>query len=370
MVKVLNIIGKRPIGGIGAFAYNYQSHIDKNKVQIDYLIFDDQEVGEFDRKVKAIGSKVYVLPALKNFRLFSIWKKIDLFMKYVGRHYDVLHLHSINIAFMCFSSAKKYGIRNLIAHSHSTLYSANKINAIRNFFLCLKVKKLATVYMACSRPAGEFMFGKTNMDKVIVLNNAIDCEKYKYDEAIRNEYRKELKIEKNFVIGHVGRFSEEKNHHFLINIFEKCLEIRRNAILILVGDGHLKKNIEYLVKEKGIKDKVIFLGIRNDVERLLQAFDVMVIPSLFEGFSIIGIEAQASGLPLVVSDEIPKELKVTEVKFVSLEENLNDWAKYIMNAKFDHREIAYKLVKKSGFDIKLEARKLSDFYINLSKDNK
>lgn len=367
MVKVLNIIGKRPTGGIGAFTYNYQSHINKNnKIQIDYLLFDDKQDGEFDRKVKAIGSKVYVLPALKNFRLFSIWKKIDLFMKYYGRHYDVLHLHSVNIAFMYFASARKYGVKNLIAHSHATVYSDKKLNALRNKILCLNLKRLANHYLACSKAAGEFLFGKESIENVIVFNNAIECDKFRFFDNIREKIRKELGIEKSYVIGHVGRFCEQKNHAFLIEIFEKCLEYRENAVLLLVGDGPLKENIERIVKKKGIQDRVKFLCIRNDVNYLLQAFDVLVLPSLFEGLPIIGIEAQASGLPLVVSDVITRELKILDVEFISLKNDLSVWANKIINSNSQNREKAYELVRKSGYDINVEANKLADFYMKIA----
>lgn len=366
MVKVLNIIGKRPTGGIGAFTYNYQSHFNCEDLKVDYLLFDDEPNGPFDEKVKSIGSKVYVLPALKNTRLVSIWIKIDNFMKEIGKQYDIIHLHSVNIAFMCFPSAKKYGVKNLISHSHATVYSDKLLNAIRNNILCKNLMKQANVYMACSVAAGEFLYGKKNMNKVTVLNNAIECDKFRFYEEIRNEYRKKLGLEDRFVIGNVGRFCEQKNQLFLIDIFSECQKKIRNAELVLVGDGPMKSEVESKVNQLGLMDKVHFLGTRNDVEKVLQALDVFVLPSLFEGLPVIGIEAQASGLPMVVSDTVTSELNLGNVSFVSLTEKSEIWADVIARCKINtERSVAFKKVANLGYEINNEAKRLKEYYFRL-----
>ena len=369
MVRVLNIIGKRPIGGIGAFVYNYQSHFKSNEVIVDYLLFDDLESGPFDEKVKKLGSTVYVLPALKNTRLFFLWYKIDKFMKDVGSKYDLIHLHSVNIAFMCFTSAKKYGVKNLISHSHATVYSDKSLNALRNKILCGNLMQQANIFMACSKAAGEFLYGKQNMDKVIVFNNAIECEKFKYNEKVRHEYRKQLKLNDSFVIGNVGRFCEQKNQLFLIDIFNELVKENQNSILLLVGEGPMLEEVEKKVEKLDLIDKVKFLGTRNDVEKVLQACDVFVLPSLFEGLPVIGIEAQASGLPMVVSDAVTKELNLVDVKFVSLEESPKDWARIILLEKDTNlnRQDAYTKVALMGYEINNEAQRLEEFYIKKAK---
>lgn len=367
MLKVLNIIGKRPVGGIGAFVYNYQSHFNCNDLKVDYLLFDDESNGSFDEKVKKLGSTVYILPALKNKRLIFLWLKINKFMKTIGKEYDIIHLHSVNIAFMCFPSAKRYGVKYLIAHSHATVYSDKILNAIRNKFLCKNLLKEANIYMACSVAAGEFLYGKKNMDRVIILNNAIECEKFRFYEKIRNEYRKKIGIEGKFVLGNIGRLCEQKNQMFLIDIFFECQKIIKNAELVLVGDGPMKTEIELKVKKLGLIDKVHFLGMRNDIEKILQAMDIFILPSLFEGLPVIGIEAQASGLPMIVSDTITKELNLGNVSFISLNDGPDIWANKIADYKVEvNRSRAYKKVATLGYDINNEAKKLQEYYFSLT----
>lgn len=370
MIKILNIIGKRPTGGIGSFTYNYQSHFNCEDLKIDYLLFDDESKGSFDEKVKSIGSTVYILPALKNIRLISLWIKINKFMKEIGKNYDIIHLHSVNIAFMCFPSAKKYGVKHLISHSHATVYSDKILNAIRNKILCRNLLKQANVYMACSIAAGEFLYGKQNMNKVVILNNAIECEKFKFSNKIQKEYRKRFNLENKFIIGNIGRFCEQKNQTFLIDIFLEYQKKNKNAELVLVGDGPTKKDVELKVRELGLSEKVHFLGIRNDIEKILQMFDIFVLPSLFEGLPVIGIEAQASGLPMVVSDTVTRELDLGNVSFISLNEKPEKWADAIIKCKInEERAVAFKKVMDLGYEINIEAKKLKEHYFRLIKNN-
>lgn len=367
-VRILNIIGKRPTGGIGSFVYNYQSHFTDDHLQVDYLLFDDTQNGPFDEKVKALGSTVYVLPALKNTRLISIWKKIDQFMKTIGCNYTAIHLHSVNIAFMCFPSAKKYGVKNLISHSHATVYSDKPINAIRNKFLCKNLLKQATVYMACSKAAGQFLYGKNNMDRVLVFNNAIECEKFKFSSCVREEIRRQSGWSEKYVIGHVGRFCEQKNQLFLIDIFKECHDKNSSSILVLVGDGPQIQLAKEKVRDLGLTECVYFMGQRNDVNKLLQGMDVFALPSLFEGLPVIGIEAQASGLPMVVSDTVTEELDITGIEFLSLSDSIEKWASVILGVGLrENRENCFRIVSDKGYEIQKEALRLQEFYLDLER---
>lgn len=369
MIKVLNIIGKRPTGGIGAFVYNYQTHFSNKNISVDYLLFDDVANGEFDEKVRNLGSNVYILPGLRNWRLFSLWKMIDKFMRNVGSHYDIIHLHSVNIAFMCFTSAKKYGVKNLISHSHATVYSEKKLNALRNWILCLNLLKQATVYCACSNAAAKFLYGNNLLYKVHIFNNAIECEKFKYDEALRISSRKLLGIDDNLVVGHVGRFCKQKNQLFLVEVFHKCLEKNPNCVLLLIGDGPQRQEIINKVEQLGIGNKVLFLGQRRDIPRLLQCMDVFVLPSLYEGLPVIGIEAQASGLPMVVSSTVTSELSICNVQFLNLNDGKKVWASNILKQgeRGNDRSNCWKEVSLSGYDIYKEAQRLENFYLSLMK---
>lgn len=363
MKRVLNVIGKRPCGGIGSFVINYQSNFQPNIIKIDYLIFDDELQGDFDKKVSKLGSTVYVLPALKNRRLFSIWREIEKFFKVHAEEYVAVHLHSVNIAFMILTAARKNGIKNLLAHSHATMYSDKKLNGIRNYFLCLNLNKQATMYLACSRAAGQFLFGKNNSSEIVILNNAIDCDKFKFSKLIRQEIREDLNLQEKYVVGHVGRFNEQKNHKFLINIFEEIYKINNKAVLLLIGDGPLVPEIDRMIKEKHLESSIMKLGMRNDVAKLLQGMDVFVLPSLYEGLPVIGIEAQASGLPCVMSDKVTTEVSIINVKFMSLKQDAYQWAVCINYMKNSiRREDAAKIVSDAGYNIKIEALKLQKIY--------
>jgi glycosyltransferase involved in cell wall biosynthesis len=364
-VKVLNIIGKRPKGGIGAVVYNYQIHMDSDMIQMDYLIFNDEPNGEFDEKVRKHGSTVYVLPELRNNRLFSIRKKIDEFFSKHANDYKIIHLHSANIGFICLSLAKKYGINNRIVHSHATMYSDKKINAIRNRILCMSLNKGATEFMACSKAAGEFLFGKYKED-YLILNNAIDCEKYIFNPEVRNKVRHSLSLNNKIVVGNVGRFANQKNHNFLIEIFYEVKKLQNDSVLLLIGDGELRMEIEAKTKDMGLSESVVFLGQRDDVPQLLQAMDVFVLPSLYEGLPVIGIEAQVSNLPCIFSDNITREVGIVDSTFISLSEHAKVWAEVIIKNTNNHnRRNVLSTIKNSGYDIYTEAKRLQEYYINL-----
>lgn len=370
MVRVLEVIGKRPQGGIGSFITNYQIHFKEKDVKLDYLIFNDEPTGVFDDKVRAMGSDIFVLPELKNSRLISIWKSINAFFDENGKKYDAVHLHSVNIAFMVFPAAKRNGVEYLLSHSHATVYSDKKINSLRNYFLCKGLKKQATHYLACSVAAGDFLYGKKNRNKVSVFNNAIDCNEYAFQKEIREKYRKSLYVEDCFVIGHVGRFNEQKNHKYLVKIFEKLVLVKENAKLILVGDGPLRENIEQEIEERGLEDKVLFLGQRCDVNKLMMAMDLFILPSLYEGLPVVGIEAQASGLPCIMSDAITEEVALVDTYFESIKADSKVWVDKIVNIKINDntkRENAHTIIAAKGYDINQEANKLYEFYKGLER---
>lgn len=364
--KILYIMSNEPVGGVGTVVKNYQSHFHREKIKIDFIIFDPREDTPFNRTVKEMGAAVYTFPLLS---LKNIVKIIILLQKFYKAHqgeYEIVHVHSPNIAWMCFWRAEHYGIKYRIVHSHSTLYSNKKIKAIRNKILCVPIKYLANIYMACSKAAGEFLYGKKNINKVIVVRNAIDCSKYRYDTQTRKRVRKELKLENKIVIGHVGHFNKEKNHTFLIDIFEQALQMRQDIVLVLAGEGSLKEFIIKKVKEKGLEEKVLFLGIRNDVNELLQAMDVLMLPSLFEGVPVTGIEAQAAGLPCIMSTNVSEEFNVGFISYLDLSESPKIWAEKIFEqyGSTDRMKGA-ELVAKAGYDINIEAGKLEKFYLQL-----
>ncbi len=360
-------MSNEPVGGVGSVVKNYQTHFQRDKIKIDFIIFDPQEDTPFNRTVRENGAAVYTFPLLT---LKNVVKIIVLLQKFYKMHqgeYHIVHVHSPNIAWMCFLNAKRYGIKYRIVHSHSTSYSDEKLKSLRNRIVCIPIKRIADIYMACSKAAGAFLFGKKSLDKVIIVKNAIDCSKFQFNDEIRKRVREELKINDAITVGHVGRIDYPKNHNFIIDIFEQIIKRHRNSILMLVGDGPLKECIMETVKRKGIADNVLFLGSRDDVYALLQAMDVFLMPSLFEGLPVVGIEAQASGLPCVMSAAVTEEVNVGLTSYMSLSDSAEKWAESVLKRYGSSNRIqGAQLVSEAGYDIAVEAKKLEDLYLGLN----
>ena len=257
---------------------------------------------------------------------------------------------------------KKAGVSIRIAHSHSTKNEGNIIERfIKSYYG--NFMNNATDQFACSREAAEFLFGKNN--KAIILKNGIEVDKYIFSDYIRNRIRSEWNVQDEFVIGHVGRCDEAKNQSYLIDIFSEIYKINKKTRLILVGDGVMMGHLRTKVKKKGLSATVKFLGVCENVNELLQGFDVFVFPSIFEGLPVTVIEAQASGLKCVLSDTITREVDISgNVEFVSLKELPSIWADKILkhNRKYKREDIV-DAIKKYGYDIRYTAQFLEQFYL-------
>ena len=258
---------------------------------------------------------------------------------------------------------KKYSHAKLIVHSHNTSPSSgSKIAIALHKLNRSRLYKLSDFRFACSDTAAEWMFGKDYQNKdVKIIKNGIIAQDYVYNPEVRTKMREQLGLTGKFVIGHVGAFREQKNHKFLLKVFSELDD--PNAELVLVGDGPLKREVKAQAKKLGITNKIQFLGSRNDVNKLLQAFDVFVMPSLWEGLSISTIEAQASGLPLILSNKISRLTQITDdVEFISLY-NIFDWVAAIekVKDKFERKNNLPKIIL-NGYDIKKSSRKIYDTY--------
>ncbi len=362
--RVLEIIGKRPVGGVGTVMLNYQTYMDAEKVQMDYLIFGE-EAENFDEQVKALGSKVYSYPALSGSQMGRTKGYLGDFFQEHASEYDIVHLHAPNIAFLAFPIIAKYGIETRIIHSHATLYAENKIKAIRNKILWALAQGKITDRIGCSKAAGDFLFGKEDF---VVLKNAIAYEDYLYQPEVRQAVRERENVSGKLVVGNVGRFSQQKNQIFLINIFAKIKELRPDSVLWLVGDGGLRGEIEERIRSLGLTEDVKLFGMVQNTKELYQAMDVMVMPSLFEGLPMVGVEAQASGLPCVFSEPITREVDVVGCPYLALSEPAEVWAKEAirMATSKDRRSYPEEL-DKLGFNIKLEAKRLEELYLEKIK---
>lgn len=298
---------------------------------------------------------------------FSYIKNLKKIFK--ENDYKVVHSHVNALSVFPLYAAKKVGVKIRIAHSHST---SSKKEHGRNFIkniLRLFSKKYATHYFACSELAGRWLFGDKTFDKglVTVINNAIELEKYKFNADIRNKLRVQYGLTNQFVIGHIGRFMSQKNHTFLIDIFNEVQKRRSDAKLILIGDGPLYNEIAEKVEQLGLTDKVVFTGVRSDAGEYYNAMDVFVLPSLYEGFGIVLIEAQANGLPCVASTEVPEEVNIAnQVDFLELSDSVESWASHIVNLDTEiNRDAYFYKIKNSAFDIEIEAQKLEDKYMEI-----
>ena len=370
MIRVLHVVATVSINsGVMSFIMNYYRNINRENVQFDFLCWLKSDNIYVD-EIKRLGGNVYYIPKpglSKEYR-----EKIVEFFKNQASKYNILHLHEVYLNMFIPPIARKYGIKHTIAHSHTTMFSDKKLNAMRNRLLCLPIKKKVSNYFACSEAAGRLLYGKKyiEMGKVKIINNAIDCEKYQYNENIRTKTRNDMKLEGKFVIGHVGRFNPQKNHMFLIDIFTEVIKYKPDSVLMLIGTGPLQEQVEEKIKTKGITDKVMLLKHRSDIPDLLQAMDVFVLPSIFEGLGIVLIEAQASGLKCITSDVVPSEAKVTNnLIYRSLNLSALDWAKTIIESHSDFKRVnEIKAVKEAGYDIKTEAEKLERIYLSISKE--
>lgn len=367
-IRIAHIVGKWLGGGVEAVIMNYYRHIDRTKIQFDFLCDEDSTNIPYE-EIEKIGGKVLLIPPYQD--VVKYHKELKKVLQ--DGNYRVVHSHINTLSVFSLCAAKSAGVPVRIAHSHSTTNKKEKKKNLMKQVLRPFSKTFATDYMCCSELAGRWLFGdkEYNEENVYLLNNAIDLEKFKYDESLRKKKRKELGIKNStLVIGHIGRFVAQKNHDFLIDIFNEIHKQNADSILLLAGQGPLVDNIKNKVKELRLEDNVKFLGQRKDANELYQAFDVFLLPSLYEGLPVVGVEAQAVGLLCYLSDDMTKETKVLDTtKFMSLNDNANEWASNILRDINKYKRIdTSKEMTAKNFNIKEEAKKLEEYYLKLYDD--
>lgn len=361
-IRILHVVTYMGRGGLETMLMNYYRNIDRDKVQFDFLTHRDFEA-DYDQEIGSLGGEIYHLPRLNPFSPAYLKRLDQFFMEH--REYKIVHSHLDCMAGIPLKYAKRNGVPVRIAHAHNSSQVRDKKYILKLYFK-RSITKYATHLFACSREAGKWMFAT---DKFQVLNNAIDAGKYVYDGAVRKKVRDELGIASDtFVFGHVGRFSAQKNHTFLIDIFENILQKHSDSRLLLVGDGELRKDVEDKCRRAGIENKVIFTGVRTDVAELMQGMDVFLFPSLFEGLGIVAVEAQAAGMPCLISDKVPMECRKTKglVHQIELAAGAEKWADMALKYAGTERKNTRKQIEESGFDIHKNAEKLQQFYLNVS----
>lgn len=358
-IRILHVVTHMERGGLETMLMNYYRNIDRTKVQFDFLVHREYE-SAYDKEILSLGGKIYhisrLIPWSKKYK-----KELKTFLNN-HKEYQIIHVHQDCLSSIALKCAKECGIPIRLAHSHSKNQDINIQYIIKKIYM-KKIPKYTTNLFACSKEAGDWMFSGA---KYHIINNAILTKKFIYNEQIRKNVRKKLKIKNELILGHVGRFNYPKNHEFIVEVFYELHKINQNSKLLLIGTGKLKNNIESKVGEFKIKDDVIFLENRNDINELMQAMDAFIFPSLYEGLGIVAIEAQATGLQVYKSNNVPQECVVTpNVYSLSLEKSAKFWAENILEKTKDfNRCDTSKMIKKEGYDIEEQAVLLQNFYLN------
>lgn len=372
-MRILFFVDRLLRGGIQTLLLNLTIQLKKNDSQIviDYLNFDDGNHYELEDVMESMGCNVYkvVMPHLNT--LQKTLAGLDSFFK-EHHDYDIIHAHCSSKGVLPLYYAKKYGIRNRIVHSHNTKFqSQNPLTICVGNMLKAPLCRIATDYFACGELAGKWLFDNIFTQKNIkvkILNNGIILDNFIFNQKERNQIRNEFCIGNSTkVIGNVGRFSTQKNHSFMIQLFDEFHKLVPDSKLLLVGEGELMERAKCQVSNLNISDSVIFAGFRNDTNKFYQAFDLFLMPSLYEGLPFVGIEAQASGLPCLFSDTVTKEVAVLDsTQFASLNDSPAYWAQIMKKLiECTERKDTSNEMSSAGYNIELETKKLFEYYQSL-----
>ena len=369
MKKVLQVFGE-PLsnGGQESFIMNMYRNIDRTRVQFDFYTpyYCDNE--KLVNEIKSYGGNVYEGKGdfeSKDRKKYFI-NNLKNFLK--DNKYEIIHIHSGSIFALAYGSkiARKSGAKKVIVHSHCGGFKNLKYRIIKILSIPYLLK-YPTNYYACSELAAEWKFPKKIIKekKYTILKNAIDTNKLYFDKEVREKARKDLNISDKFVVGHIGRFSLQKNHDFLIDIFNEIQKKKDNSVLVLIGVGELQEQIKEKIQTLGLNNKVLMLNLRSDIQELLNAMDVFVLPSFFEGLPVVGVEAQATGLQVFTSTGVTKELPIEELSYYyPLESGSEEWAKNILEEyKKIERKNTTELIKESGYEVKIAAKRMEDLYM-------
>ena len=368
MLRVLHSVSNMARAGIETMLMNYYREIDRSRLQFDFLA-NKPVPGEYDEEIRGLGGRVFVSPGLNPLH-FPRYERFVADLVHNDPEIKIVHAHNEAMGYYALQSAKDAGIRVRIAHAHNT-------QIIRDYKYPLKLvcKQLlpgaATAYWSCGRDAGIYYYGEKRWNESgFILRNAIKVPRFAFRQEERDRLRQLHGLDNCFVIGHVGRFNVQKNHSRLLDIFAAVTKAVPDARLVLIGTGELEQAVEEKAGAIGLRDKVLFLGQMADVSGWYQAMDCFVLPSLFEGLPVVGIEAQAAGLPCVFSDRVTDEVLLSPgARRLSLRADDAEWAGEILAARHSETERMQgtEIVRRAGYDIQEEARKLQDIYLEMAE---
>jgi len=364
-IRIAHIVGIMAAGGVESVVMNYYRHINRARVQFDFIIDEDSAIVPIE-EIESLGGRIFKIPSYK--KPIAYHKALKQLL--TRENYRIVHSHINTLSVFPLFAAKRANVPVRISHSHSTAGKGELARNVFKYTLRPFSKIFPTHYCACSEYAGRWLFGDKlhGQGLVNIVKNAIDLSKFKFDPLVRAAVRQELGVENSFVIGHVGRFMKQKNHSFLIDIFKQVHLHNPGSALLLIGEGELEQEIQAKVEHLGIADCVQFLGVRDDVHRLLMGMDLFLLPSLYEGLPVVGVEAQACGLPIIASGTVTSETKILDnFEFMPLDRPAVEWADKVLGAFPDNedREFAMGMVAEHGYRIEIDSEILGQWYLAL-----
>lgn len=365
-MRILHMIGSLNVGGSQSVVLNLYKNIDRSRFQFDFVV-DHPDKTELLGEVVKLGAKVYFAPTFKGTNLVSVIKFWDKFFS-EHREYKILHSHVRSYASIFFLIARIHSIKTII-HSHSTS-NGKGLLAISKNVLQYPLRFQADYFISCSKEAGVWLFGKSviSSPNYHMLQNAIDIRKYNYDTFVREQCRKELDVIGKRVFIHVGRLTEAKNHTFLLKVFHKYIQNHNNSMLLIVGDGELRHEIERSIDELELNNNVKMLGTRSDVAQLLQASDCFLFPSKWEGLPVTVVEAQAAGIPCLVSSNVTNDVFITDLAIkLNIDNGIDCWVDTMNNLSFERLDVRNSIIE-AGFDINCTVSWLEDLYWRIYND--
>lgn len=371
-IRILNLFTIMNRGGAETMVMNYYRHLDRNKMQFDFMVHREQR-GAYDDEIESLGGKIYRMSPIAPQNLLKYKQQLkDFFDEH--DEYKIIHSHMSELGVFVFKEAILHGIPIRICHAHnapvfSKETTIEKIKRLPREILAREMRSLASDYFACSNVAGEWLFGKKNVSRLVFMRNAIDSSLFTYNKVKSEKAKSEFGWGNKFVIGHVGRFCPQKNHSYLIDVFNAFHRENPNSILALVGGtGELESDIRGKVNSLNLADSVLFMGVCSDMPKLYLAFDLFLFPSFYEGLPVSLVEAQAAGLPCVLSSSISMQTKMTPYYYpISLDAPMSEWVNAIKNNIGFERRDTSEYIKKAGFDITENAEWLTNYYLNRLK---
>ena len=343
---------------------NYYRHIDRSRVQFDFFM-DGYNKTLIDEEILDLGGRIIKLEPYEASMRINMRQCRAAFTE---GQYTIVHSHLNTLSCFPLYAALQAKVPIRIAHSHSTTSRGEWKRNLMKQALRPFSKTFATHYAACADYTARWLFGSKTVQKgqVRLIKNAVDTTLFSPNEKARERIRKEFGLENRFIVGHIGRFAFQKNHELLVRVFAEVYRQNPNAALILIGTGELETDIRSLVKELDIEKVVFFTGIRRDIPDFLNAFDVFFLPSRYEGMPVVGIEAQAVGLPCLMSDTVTKDTAITPlVEFFPLHASIPEWAQKLLSYEHARKRPYPELVRDSGFDIHHAAEDLCRWYESL-----